>query len=183
MPFHVDSAERARRAEVFACAAADAPFGVDGGYLPGVRIVRVRCHHLYCADRAVAGTVAALHIVGDADAILLYPYGVAYLDSRFVRFGDRVDSTCRAHFRALGALGAAIPAFVGHFRLHQLHQVGRRAQHLVGAYRYAELASRAMQCEVTGAQRSRRNNGGGTGGYFLVFDYRQPAVYLFLLRL
>ena len=64
-----------------------------------------RSHHLYGADRAVAGAVAALHLIGDADAILLYPYGMTYLDGRFVGFRYRPDSTCRTNFRTLGTFG------------------------------------------------------------------------------
>ena len=30
----------------------------------------------------MAGAVSTFHIIGDADAILLYPYGVAYLDKQ-----------------------------------------------------------------------------------------------------
>ena len=60
---------------------------------------------LYGADRAVASAVAALHLIGDADAILLYPYGMTYLDGRFVGFRYRPDSTCRTNFRTLGTFG------------------------------------------------------------------------------
>lgn len=56
---------------------------------------------------AVAGAVAALHLIGDADAILLYPYGMTYLDGRFVGFRYRPDSTCRTNFRTLGTFGTA----------------------------------------------------------------------------
>lgn len=73
---------------------------------------------LYSADRAMTGTVAAFHIIGDADAIFLYPYGVAYLNGRFISFGNRTDSSCRTYFRAFGAFGTAVTALVGHFRLH-----------------------------------------------------------------
>ena len=71
MSFHIDCAERACRTQVLTCAAADAAFGIDNGYFGGLRISGVRSHHLYGADRAVAGAVAALHLIGDADAILL----------------------------------------------------------------------------------------------------------------
>ena len=85
----------------------------------------------------MAGAVSTFHIIGDADAILLYPYGVAYLDSRFISFRYRPDCTCRTYFRTLGTFGTAVAALVGHFRLHQFRQVGRGAQYLVGTYRNA----------------------------------------------
>ena len=137
MSFHIDCAERACRTQVLTCAAADAAFGIDNGYFGGLRISGVRSHHLYGADRAVAGAVAALHLIGDADAILLYPYGMTYLDGRFVGFRYRPDSTCRTNFRTLGTFGTAVAALVGHFRMHQPCQVGRGAQHLVGTHRNA----------------------------------------------
>jgi len=137
MPFHIDCAERACRTQVFTCAAADAAFGIDNRYFGGLRISGARSHHLYGADRAVAGAVAALYLIGDANAILLYPYGMTYLDGRFVGFRYRPDSTCRTNFRTLGTFGTAVAALVGYFRLHQPCQVGRGAQHLVGTHRNA----------------------------------------------
>ena len=89
MSFHIDCAERACRTQVLTCAAADAAFGIDNGYFGGLRISGVRSHHLYGADWAVAGAVAALHLIGDADAILLYPYGMTYLDENGVRYPSR----------------------------------------------------------------------------------------------
>ena len=71
----------------------------------------------------MTGAVATFHIVGDADAIFLYPYGVPYLNGRFIGFRYGADGACRTHFRTLGALGPAIAAFVGHFRLHQSCEV------------------------------------------------------------
>ena len=152
MSFHIDCAERACRTQVITCAAADAAFGIDNGYLGGLRISGVRSHHLYGADRAVAGAVAALHLIGDADAILLNPYGMTDLDGRFLGEACQMDGIGRTHLRTLGAFGAAVTAFVGHFRLHQFCQVRRRTEHLVGAYRYAELAGCEVLCKVAGAQ-------------------------------
>lgn len=99
----------------------------------------------------MTGAVATFHIVGDADAIFLYSYGVPYLNGRFIGFRYGADGACRTHFRTLGALRPAIAAFVGHFRLHQSCEVGGRTQHLVGTYRYAELAGRTVLRKVAGA--------------------------------
>ena len=79
MPFHVDGAERAGRAEVFACAAADAAFGIDHGNLARMLVVRVGRYHLYGACGAVAGAVAAFYVVCQDDAVFFYPDGMAYL--------------------------------------------------------------------------------------------------------
>ena len=156
MSFHIDCAERACRTQVFTCAAADAAFGIDNGYFGGLRISGVRSHHLYGADRAVAGAVAALHLIGDADAILLYPYGMTYLDGRFVGFRYRPDSTCRTNFRTLGTFGTAVAALVGHFRLHQPCQVGRGAQHLVGTHRNSCAFRAAVVANTAVAERNAR---------------------------
>ena len=144
MPFHIDCAERACRTQILTCAAADAAFGIDNGYFGGLRISGARSHHLYGADRAVAGAVAALYLIGDANAILLYPYGMTYLDGRFVGFRYRPDSTCRTNFRTLGTFGTAISAFVRHFGLHESHQITRWPQDLIRTSRYAQLACRTM---------------------------------------
>ena len=100
----------------------------------------------------MAGTVPPFHLVCDADAILLNPYGMTDLDGRFLGEARQMDGIGRTHLRTLGAFGAAVTAFVGHFRLHQFCQVRRRTEHLVGAYRYAELAGCAVLCKVAGAQ-------------------------------
>ena len=53
----------------------------------------------------MTGAVATFHIVGDAAAIFLYPYGVPYLNGRFIGF----------------RYGAAIPVAAGKYMLKQVN--------------------------------------------------------------
>ena len=137
MSCHINSAERTGRTKVLTRPTTDTFFYIYYRNLWRICFFRIGSYHLYGTCRTMAGTVPAFHLVCDADAILLYPYGVAYLDSRFVSFRYRPDCTCRTHFRTLGTFGTAVAALVGHFRLHQFRQVGRGAQHLVGTHRNA----------------------------------------------
>ena len=91
MPFHINGAERTRRAQVFTGSAADAFFLVYDRKLRRIRVVRVFCHHQDRLGRAMAGTVAASDAVPVDDAIFLNQYGMSDLDSRLVRFRDRTD--------------------------------------------------------------------------------------------
>ena len=53
----------------------------------------------------MAGTVPAFHLVCDADAILLNPYGMTDLDGRFLGEARQMDGIGRTHLRTLGAFG------------------------------------------------------------------------------
>ena len=74
----------------------------------------------------MAGTVPTFHLVCDADAILLNPYGMTDLDGRFLGEARQMDGIGGTHLRTLGAFGAAVTAFVRHFRLHQFCQVRKK---------------------------------------------------------
>ena len=182
MSFHIDCAERACRTQVLTCAAADAAFGIDNGYLGGLRIPGVRSHHLYGADWAVAGAVAALHLIGDADAILLYPYGMTYLDGRLVCRRDFQNRARRTYFRTFRTFGPAVAELVRGHGLHERRQRGRRAQHARRTHRHAKLAARAARGHVTEALRAGRHDRGGAVRNLLVRDDGQAAVHFFLLR-
>lgn len=130
----------------------------------------------------MAGTVPAFHLVCDADAILLNPYGMTDLDGRFLGEARQMDGIGRTHLRTLGAFGAAVTAFVGHFRLHQFCQVRRRTEHLVGTYRYAELAGCAVLCKVAALSEPGGVMGVARSGIF-VLDDSQSTVHFLLLRL
>ena len=104
------------------------------------------------------------------------------LNRRFLGEAGQADGVRGAHLGALRTLRAAVSALERHFGLHEGHQLARRPQHLVGAHRDAELASRAMGIEVTQAPRSGRYDGRGAVRNLLVGDHRQAAVDLFLLR-
>ena len=79
----------------------------------------------------MAGAVAALHglliLVGIGHygyALVLHPYGVAYLDACLVLFLYRLYGTRWAHLGTSVALRTAVAALVTHGGLHQGHQVG-----------------------------------------------------------
>ena len=152
MSFHIDGTERTGRTKILTCPAADTTLHIDYRNLWRICFFRIGSYHLYGTCRTMAGTVPAFHLVCDADAILLNPYGMTDLDGRFLGEARQMDGIGRSHLRTLGAFGAAVTAFVGHFRLHQFCQVRRRTEHLVGTYRYAELAGCAVLCKVAGAQ-------------------------------
>ena len=178
---HVDCAEGACRAKVLAGPAPDATFLVHNRYLGRIGVGGIGRHHQYGPGRTVAGTVAAVYAVGQRHAVLLYPHGVPYLCGRLVGQADGADGPGGADFGTTVALGAAVSAFVGHLGLHQAEQAGGGAQHLVGADRYAQLATGAMLGEVACAQCSRRHDGGEPPGGLLVLDDGQAAVHLLLL--
>ena len=77
MAFDINGAERTRRTQVLACAAPDAPLGIDGRNPDGAHVVAVGGHHQDSSRGTMAGAVAALHTVGQRNAILSDPYGMA----------------------------------------------------------------------------------------------------------
>ena len=183
MSFHIDGTERSGRAQVFTCAATDTPFGIDDRNLDGTRVIAVRGNHQYGSRRAMAGTVATIHAIGQRNTVLFYPYGVTDARGRFFGNGYRPDGSCGTDFAASGTFRTAIAALVGHFGLHQSRQVGGGAKHSIGTCRHTKLASCAMSGKVACAQGSGRNNRCGTFGYLLVLDDCQSAVYFLLLRM
>jgi hypothetical protein len=56
--------------------------------------------------------VAAVNIVRYDDTILRYPYSVANLDRRLLRYGNRLDGASRTHLRTLVTLGTAVTVLV-----------------------------------------------------------------------
>lgn len=127
---HVDSTERACGTQVLAGTATDTPLGVDGRHSVGTTI---NMHHCDSPRRAMAGAVAALHIIGKRHTILAYPYGVPHLRGGLVFTGDGTDSPCGAYLAATGTFRAAVTSLVGHSGLHEGKEVLRGAQHIVGA--------------------------------------------------
>ena len=92
-----------------------------------------------------------------------------------------MNGVCGTNLGTFRTFRAAITPFVRHFGLHEGCRVTRRAQHLIGTYRYAQLASGAVLCHIDRTQRSRRGDGCGAFGNFFVFDDSQSAIYFFLL--
>ena len=105
-------------------------------------------HHLDGAGGAVAGAVAAAHAVGEHHAVVLDPYGMADMDGGLLLLGDGLDGTGRADLAATGALGTAVADLIRHGGLHEMHQVGRGTQHVVGTGRHTELAGGAVFLHV-----------------------------------
>ena len=157
MSLHVDGAERTRRTQVLACAAPDAPLGIDGRNPDGVHVAAVGGHHQDSPRGTMAGAVAALHTVGQRNAVLPDPYGMTDAGGGFLLDGDRSDGSRRADLRTPRALRTAVASFVGHFGLHQLLQIGRRAQHAVGTDGHAELAAGAVVRHVAQARGAGRD--------------------------
>ena len=172
MSFHINGTEGTGRTEVFAGTATDAAFRVDGRKLERVGVLGVRRYHGDGTCGTMACTVTAFHLIGLHHAVAFDPYGVPYLDGRFLGQRSQMDGVCRTDLSTFCAFRATIAAFVRRERLHQRHQAGRGAQHLVGAYRHAELAGRAVLGEVAGTLGSRRQDGCLAAGYLLVFDGR-----------
>ena len=118
VPFNIDSAKGARRAEVLAGTAADAFVFIDGGYLDGLAVVFV-VHHLDGAGGAVAGAVAAADAVGEYHAVVFHPYGMTNMDGGLLFLGDRFDGTCGTCLATADAFGTAIAHLERHRRLHE----------------------------------------------------------------
>ena len=146
--FNVDGREGTCRTQVLAGATAYAAGLVDGGDVGRRLVVGVGGYHLDGTLRTVACTVAARHTVGERYAVLSYPYGMAYLRGGLHLDGNGLDGAGGTHLRAARTLRAAVAALVRHDRLHQVHQVVGGAQHLVGTFRDAQLAPRAVRLEV-----------------------------------
>ena len=147
IPLHINRAKRSGRAEVLAGTAADAFVLVHGRHLHlAVRAFVV--DHLNGSRRAVAGTVATRYAIGQYYTVFLYPHGMADMDVGFCLAGNGLDGTSRADFAATCAFGTAVTALKRHHGLHEMHQVGRRTQYVVGATGYTELTCRSMWLHV-----------------------------------
>lgn len=182
IPFHVNRAERTCRTKVLASPATDATLHIDSRDLRRIGIACIRRYHLNGSRRAMPGTVAAFHTIGQRHAVLPYPYGMTYLRGGFIRYGYRAYRSGWAYFAAFRTLRSAVTTLITHFRLHQPRQISGRAKHLVGAGRHTELAGGAMPGEVPCAQCSRWHYRGLAVGDFLVLDDCQATVHFLFLR-
>ena len=124
MSLHIDGAQRTGGTKVLAGSATDTTFFIYDGDLERVFVVGVGGHHLDGSGRAVAGTVAARHAVGQRYTVLLYPYGMSYLYRRFLFLCHAADGAGGAYLRATCTFRSAISPFVRHLRLHQLCPIG-----------------------------------------------------------
>lgn len=136
-------------AYVFAGTAADAGTFVDGWYPRGFLIVLVERYHFDGSYRTVPGTVTTLYTVSYRNAELLNPLCMTYLYARLFLTVDRLDGSGRTYLGTACAFGTAVAAFIRHRGQHEVHQVGRGAQHIVGTFADTELAASAVLLEVS----------------------------------
>ena len=129
----------------------------------------------------MARTVATLAFIGERHAVFLNPNGVTGLNGGLFSPCDGTDGACGTHFGAFHTFGAAKSALERRCGLHEGGQIGRRAQHIVGTSRYAELASRTMLRHVGCTERARRCHRRLAHGSHFLFHYGQSAVHLFPL--
>lgn len=183
MPFDIDGTERTCGAKIFTSTAADTPFFVHNRYFRGVRHIRFGRNHRDGSCRAVPRAIATIHSVRERHTILPYPHGMANLNGGFVGCGNRKYGSCRTDLRALRAFRTTIAPFVGRLGLHECHQPGRGAQHLVRTNGHAELASRAMCCHVAQAFCPGRYDRSLSLWNFFIQNNSQTAIDFLLLRL
>ena len=108
---------------------------------------------------------------------------MTYLDRCLHILVNQFDGTCRTDLRTTGTLRTAVTMLVRHHRQHQVHQVRRRAQHLVRTFRDTELTARTMLSEVVEGERAWRRERRLTLRSHLVFNLRQATIHQFLLLL
>ena len=80
MSLNVDGCERSCRAEIFTCAASDAPLFEYSRDHERVRVIRVLAYHSYRSVRAVACAVAAAYTIGVYHTVVEVDHGVSDLD-------------------------------------------------------------------------------------------------------
>ena len=119
VPLYVDGREGACGAQVFAGSAADAACRVYGGHFHFYAVGGGVWYHGDGPCRTVAGAVAALHTVGQWDAVLLDPYGMAYLRGGLDLRRNGLDGPSGAHGGAAVALWPTVAALVAHGGLHE----------------------------------------------------------------
>ena len=146
MTFYINRAEGACRAQVFAGTATDAACLVDRGDIDRVFVVGIERHHLDGTCRAVTFAVAAIHVVGHADAVVLQPHGMTNLRARLLGTVDGTDSPCRADVAAARARGIAVAVCEIEARLEDAAEAVfeiRGADDALRAARDTEVAGRA----------------------------------------
>ena len=79
MPLDIDGTERTCRTKVLAGTATDATLYIDNRNLRRLVIFGIGKHHRDGTGRTMAGTIATLYPIRQRHAVLLDPYGMAYL--------------------------------------------------------------------------------------------------------
>lgn len=177
----MDGADRARRAEILALAAADATF-LDDARDERRRIVALHLtHHRDGAGGTMgrAATAAGFPLAGEAEIVI--HDGTADMDHGLLLFIYRENRSGRAYLRAVGALRAAEAAVEVHLGLHQVTGIGTRTEHIVGAVGHAQLTGSTMLVEVLGALSPGRDEALLALGSLLRKDGGKAAVGLLRL--
>lgn len=125
--------------------------------------------------------VSAVDTLGNRQAVLLYPHGMANLNGRFLNAVKRPYGSSGAHARTARTLWAAIAALVRHDWLHQVHQPARGAEYMVGAFRHAELTARAMLLDIPGRKRAWGSQGCLADREGFCLYHSKAAINLFLV--
>lgn len=129
----MNGAERTRRAEELALAAADAPVFDDTRDACATRVAGIFADHRNSTCRTMCGAVAAAHAVCIDNAEVIIDDSVADMDHSLLLRSDWKDGSCRAYLRAGGAFRTAEAAVEVHLRLHQMSEVSARVKHIVRA--------------------------------------------------
>lgn len=90
--FYINGTERTCRTKVLTGSATDAPFGVDGWDFRRIGYVRVRKYHGDGACRTMPRTVTTIHSVGQRHTVCFCPNSMAYLNRRFIGYGNGMYS-------------------------------------------------------------------------------------------
>lgn len=129
----VDSGKRPGRTEILTGSAADAAAFVDSGHVGRLIVVGIAGNHLDSSNRTVTGTVTALNTVAQGNAVLFNPNGMSNLGRCLILMAQGLDGSSWADLRTAIAFRPAVTYLVAHRGQHQVHEVGGRTQHLVGA--------------------------------------------------
>ena len=109
-----NSREGTRRTDVLTSATANTGRLVDNRHHGRLLIVLVEHDHLDGPCRTVTGTVAAVHTVGQRNAVLLNPYGMTNLKGGLFNAIKWFNSPCRTDIGTARTLWTTIAALVGH---------------------------------------------------------------------
>ena len=119
VPFDVDGAEGAGGAEVLTGTATDAQRLVDSGDVSTEFVVGIEGYHLDGSRGAVAGTVAAFHLIIDGDAVFLHEDSMTDLDAGLLLLLDGTDGARRTYLGTARTFRTTVAALIGHLGLHQ----------------------------------------------------------------
>jgi hypothetical protein len=130
---------------------------------------------------AVTGAVAAVHSVCIHHTEFIIHRGDSYMNGGFFFRSNGQYGSGRAYLRAFRTLGPTVTFFEAHIRHHQMFEVARRPENLVGAGGNAKSASGAMLVNVFEADCTERNNSLCTLRLFFIYQQSQASINFFLL--